>query len=233
MNTLIIPSQERGSTRLAWLDSRHSFSFGHYYDPRRMGFGSLRVINEDIVAPGRGFPLHGHANMEIITIVMQGALAHRDSLGNVESITADEVQRMTAGAGIEHSEFNPSSEEPVKLFQIWIQPDQSNLKPGYEQRKFDRSARRNRWQMLVSPQGLDGSLPIHQDARVLITSLDAGTSLDYTPETRRKLWLQVASGSVGIGDATVKTGDGLAITGAELLTLVANEASDVLLFDLH
>jgi redox-sensitive bicupin YhaK (pirin superfamily) len=233
MKTFLIPSRERGNTRLAWLDSRHSFSFGHYHDPNRMGFGPLRVINEDVVAPGRGFPPHGHANMEIVSIVTQGTLAHRDSIGNVETIRAGEVQRMTAGTGIEHSEFNPSNDEQARFFQIWILPARANLTPGYEQRGFDPAARRDRWQLLVSPEGLDGSLSIHQDARILATALEQGASIDYVPEGNRRLWLQVASGRVDVAGQAIEAGDGLAIVDAELLTLTADEASEVLLFDLH
>ena len=174
-----IPSRDRGCTRLPWLDSRHSFSFGHYYEPRRMGLGALRVINEDVVAPGKGFAPHSHANLEIVTIVLSGALAHRDSLGNVQTIGAHEVQRMSAGSGIEHSEFNPSATESVHFLQIWLHPLHANRTPGYEQRAFAPEAREGRWQRVISPQGEGESLGIDQDACISLTTLSAGTALAH------------------------------------------------------
>src|SRR5262245_32286979 len=168
------PAAARGQTELGWLDSRHSFSFGDYFDPDNMGFRSLRVINDDQVAPGQGFGMHPHRDMEIVTYVLSGALEHRDSLGTGEVIRPGEVQRMTAGTGIRHSEFNPSPTEPVHLLQIWLLPERRGLEPSYEQKAFPESERRNRWRLVASPDGRDGSVTIRQDAAMSVTTLDPG-----------------------------------------------------------
>lgn len=226
----LFPSCERGRTRLPWLDSRHSFSFGHYYEPRRMGFGALRVINEDIVAPEGGFSTHPHANMEIVSIVLSGALAHRDSMGNVQTIRAGEVQRMSAGTGIEHSEFNPSSSEPVHFLQVWLLPRHRDRPPSYDQRAFDEAGRRGRWQTLVTPDGRDGSLAIDQDASLHLATLQAGSTLVRPLDAGRRAFLQVVSGALDAGDQPLSAGDGLAITGGDELVLRAEVDSAVLLF---
>lgn len=232
MDIQLIPSRERGCTRLPWLDSRHSFSFGHYYEPRRMGFGALRVINEDVVAPGKGFAPHPHANMEIVTIVLSGALAHRDSLGTVATIGAGEVQRMSAGSGIEHSEFNPSDADPVHLLQIWLHPLHANRTPGYEQRAFAPEAREGRWHVVVSPDGQDGSLGIDQDARIFLTKLCAGAELVHALPEGRRAFVQLTHGRARLGDATLQAGDGAAIRGGGDLVLQAESDTQAVLFDL-
>ena len=227
-----LPSHERGCTRLPWLDSRHSFSFGHYYEPRRMGFGALRVINEDVVAPGAGFPPHAHANMEIVSIVLSGALAHRDSLGNVETLAAGEVQRMSAGTGIEHSEFNPSSAEPAHFLQIWLHPLHADRTPGYEQRAFSPQAREGRWQVVVSPQGEDGSLRIDQNVRIHLTRLAAGADLSHILPEGRRAFVQVTDGAARLGEVALHAGDGAAVTGAGTLNLHAESDTQAVLFEL-
>lgn len=233
MNITYRPSETRGPTRLDWLDSRHTFSFGHYYDPRHMGFGPLRVINEDIVAGGGGFAPHSHANMEIISIVLDGTLAHRDSLGTVQTLVPGEVQRMSAGSGIQHSEFNGAKDKPVHFLQIWILPDRENTAPGYAQKTFPLTDRHGRWLPLVNPDGSDGALSIQQDARLFVTRLGAGQALDYAAAAGRKLWLQVASGSVIVGEQVLNVGDGAAIVGESTIH-VASTAGDteLYLFDL-
>lgn len=228
----IRPSADRGRTQLNWLDGRHSFSFGHYYDSHHMGFGPLRVINEDIVAPGGGFAPHSHANMEIITVVLSGELAHRDSLGNGSMIRPGEVQRMSAGSGIEHSEFNASKTLPVHLLQIWIQPDRLNGPPGYVQQIFPKEQRENRLCLVISPDGREGSLPIFQNATLYITLLETGKSLTYSLAEGRRSWLQIASGAIKFNGTTLYAGDGAAIEQEKELELQASEDAEVLVFDL-
>ena len=189
------PSEERGQTRLPWLDSRHSFSFGEYYDPRHMGFGALRVINEDWVAPAGGFATHGHRDMEIVTYVIEGALEHKDSLGNGSIIRPGEVQRMSAGTGIRHSEFNPSQTQGVHLLQIWIQPDRQGLQPSYEQKTAPRAARDGRFVRIAGP-GEDAVVGIHQDARILAAEVAPGVAVAHDPGPGRRAWVQVVRGSV-------------------------------------
>ena len=233
MNITIRPSETRGPTRLDWLDSRHTFSFGHYYDPRHMGFGPLRVINEDKVAPGGGFAPHSHANMEIVSIVLDGTLAHRDSLGTVQTLVPGEVQRMSAGSGIQHSEFNGADDAPVHFLQIRILPERENTAPGYAQKLFPFADRHGRWLPLVNPDGADGALSIGQDARLFVTRLAAGETLDYTTQPGRKLWLQVASGAANVGENALKTGDGAAIVGEKKITVSAtSDQTELYLFDL-
>lgn len=227
-----LPSRERGCTRLPWLDSRHSFSFGHYYEPRRMGFGALRVINEDVVAPGAGFPPHSHANMEIVSIVLSGALAHRDSLGNVETLAAGEVQRMSAGSGIEHSEFNPSTAEPVHFLQIWLPPLHVDRAPGYEQRAFAPEARDGRWLLAVSPDGDGGSLRIDQDARIYLTKLPAGAGLAHALPEGRRAFVQITRGQARLDGIALHAGDGATVHGGGDLVLSAETDAEAVLFEL-
>lgn len=228
------PAGQRGEVSLGWLRSRHTFSFGHYHDPAWMGFGPLRVVNDDTVAPGGGFAPHRHANMEIISVVLEGALAHKDSAGNVGVIRAGDVQWMSAGHGIEHSEYNASDAEPVHFLQLWIQPDRLNAQPAYDQRHFDPAARRGRWATLVSPDGADGSIAIRQQARVLATRLEAGDAVALALDPARLHWLHVATGEVQVGDRLLRAGDalGFADEGGTLQLRGVGEAGDVLWFDL-
>ena len=228
------PSGARGEVDLGWLRSRHTFSFGHYYDPAWMGFGVLRVINDDTVAPGGGFAPHRHANMEIISVVLDGALAHKDSAGNAGVIRAGDVQWMSAGHGIEHSEFNGSDAEPVHFLQIWIQPDQLNAQPAYAQQHFDPDARRARWATLVSPDGGDGAIAIRQQATLRATRLQAGDAVAAELDASRQYWLHVASGEVRIGERSLAAGDALGFVGEQVTLALAGSAaaSDVLLFEL-
>lgn len=227
-------SNARGFTEMGWLKSWHSFSFGEYHDRANMGFGPLRVINEDIVAPGGGFPMHGHANMEIITYVLSGRLEHRDSLGNGDVIRPGEVQAMSAGKGILHSEFNPSETDPVHLLQIWIMPRESGGSPAYQQAVFAADGFDNKWQVLVTPDGRDGTLQIRQDAVLRAAKMTEGTSLSFEREPVRKYWLQVAQGKLTLGGAALAAGDGVAIAeedGTAQMTATAPD-TEVLLFDL-
>ena len=219
---------------MGWLHSRHTFSFGQYYDPAWMGFGPLRVINDDTVAPGGGFAPHRHANMEIISVVLAGALAHKDSTGNSGVIRAGDVQWMSAGHGIEHSEFNGSDAEPVHFLQIWIQPDQLNAQPAYAQQHFDPDARRARWATLVAPDGADGSIAIRQQATLRATRLQAGDTLAAELDASRQYWLHVASGEVRIDERSLSAGDALGFVGERVTLALAGSAaaSDVLLFEL-
>jgi len=229
-------ADERGRVDVGWLNSHHTFSFGHYHDPQWMGFGPLRVINEDRVAPGGGFPPHRHANMEILSYVLSGALAHRDSLSDAGGVLRPgELQWMSAGHGIEHSEFNASDSEPVHFLQIWIQPDRSNAPPAYAQRAFDPQARNGRWGLLASPDGSDGSLAIRQQAWLRGVLLDADATADWALQPERRYWLHVARGAVDIDGQRLSAGDALGIaeeTGALKISGAGDEAADVLLFDL-
>ncbi len=228
----IRPAQQRGRTQLGWLDSRHTFSFGDYYDAEQMGFGALRVMNDDRVAPGQGFGTHSHRDMEILSYVLAGALEHKDSLGNGEVLRPGEFQRMTAGTGIRHSEFNPSADEPVHFYQIWIMPERAGLPPSYEQRAFPEEGRRGRWQRVASYAGRDGALRIHQDVEVFLALIAAGTALNFTAATGRRLWLQTLRGRIELGPHTLTAGDGAALTDEAAPTIRAVEAAEVLLFDL-
>lgn len=228
------PSGARGEVDLGWLHSHHTFSFGHYYDPAWMGFGVLRVINDDTVAPGGGFAPHRHANMEIVSVVLDGALAHRDSAGNEGVIRAGDVQWMSAGHGIEHSEYNGSDAEPVHFLQIWIQPDRLNATPAYDQKHFAPEARRARWVMLVSPDGAEGSIAIRQQATLRATRLLPGDAVVAAFDPARRYWLHVATGEVAVGARVLRAGDALGFV-EEATTLELRgigDASDVLLFDL-
>jgi redox-sensitive bicupin YhaK (pirin superfamily) len=225
-------AEERGHFDFGWLNTYHTFSFGEYYDPRNMGFRSLRVINEDFVHPGRGFPTHGHSDMEIITYVLEGGLAHKDSMGNGSIIRPGDVQRMSAGTGVRHSEANPSKEESVHLLQIWILPNETGIEPGYEEKKFDDEEKRGRLRLVASPDGNNGSVRLHQDARLYVTLLDAGQQVAHELEPDRHAWLQVARGAIEINGQTLKQGDGAALSQERALKIVGTEPSEVLLFDL-
>src|SRR5262245_4624669 len=219
-------ASERGHFDHGWLDTHHTFSFSEYFDPAHTQFRSLRVMNEDRVAPGQGFGMHGHRDMEIVTIVLSGALEHRDSLGNGEVLRPGELQRMTAGTGIRHSEFNPSETEPVHLYQIWLLPERNGLKPGYEQKPFDSSEKHNRLRLVASPDAADGSLLIHQDARLYLADLDAGREVSHELG-RRHGWLQVLRGRVRLNGEVLSAGDGAAISGELKIAIAAEENSEV------
>lgn len=223
---------ERGHFDHGWLDTYHTFSFAEYHDPAHVSFRSLRVMNEDVVAPGQGFGMHGHRDMEIVTIVLFGALEHRDSLGNGEVLRPGELQRMSAGTGIMHSEFNPSPSEPVHLYQIWLLPDKRGLTPSYEQKPFDPAARINRWQLVASPDAADGSLRIHQDARVFLADIGRGQTLTRELAPGRYGWLQTLKGSLQANGIGMNKSDGLALGDTPRLELHATEDANVLFFDL-
>jgi redox-sensitive bicupin YhaK (pirin superfamily) len=225
---------DRGSTEIDWLKSRHSFSFGHYYDAANMGFGPLRVINEDWVSPGTGFDTHGHKNMEIITYVLEGQLAHKDSTGKEgKHIIPGEVQMMSAGKGILHSEYNGSATDTVHLLQIWIMPDEINTQPGYAQKPFAPEDMHNRLRLIVSNDGTDGSLVMKQDAKLYASRLDAGAELTLPITSDRKYWLQIARGTVEVQEQSLESGDALAVEKEQgTLTFKASTSAEVLLFDL-
>jgi quercetin 2,3-dioxygenase len=228
------PSNERGVATLDWLDSRHTFSFSHYYDPNHISFGPLRVINEDIVQPAKGFGTHGHKDMEIITYVLEGELEHKDSLGNGSVMRYGDVQRMTAGTGIQHSEFNHSGANPVHLLQIWILPGQQGLPPSYEQTVFAEADKRDRLRLIGSPDGREGSVTIHQDVNLYAALLQQDASVSHTLTANRIAWLQVARGSVVLNGQPLAAGDGVAISQSDTLTLQNKESAfaEILLFDM-
>jgi len=225
-------SKDRGHFDFGWLDTRHSFSFGDYHDPEHMQFRALRVINEDWIRPGQGFGTHPHRDMEILTWVLDGALEHKDSLGSGGVIHPGELQRMSAGTGILHSEFNASASEPVHLLQIWLLPEAKGLAPRYSQTEFPAEGRRNRFQLLASRSGREGSLDIHQDAELRVVDLDADVTLTHTVATGRSAWIQVTRGQLTLNGLALEVGDGAAMTGETALTLVASEPAQLLLFDL-
>ena len=222
----------RGHFNFGWLDTYHTFSFGEYYDPRNMGFRTLRVINEDFVAPAAGFPPHSHSDMEIITYVIEGALEHRDSAGGNGVIRPGEVQKMSAGTSVTHSEMNHSETEGVHLLQIWIQPEQRGLKPYYEQKPFPEEERRGRLRLLASRDGREGSVTVHQDAELFGSVLAAGEELTHRPAPGRHGWLQVVKGAVTLNGTPLRAGDGAAASDEASLTVRADGDSEVLLFDL-
>ena len=222
----------RGRTKLDWLDSLHSFSFGDYRDPEHMGFRVLRVINEDKVVPGGGFATHGHRDMEIVSYVLSGALAHKDSLGTGSVIRPGEVQRMSAGTGITHSEFNDSADEPVHFLQIWVLPEAGGMPPSYEQKAFPPSQRRNRLRLLGDRSGSDGAITIHQDVRLYGTDLEPGQSLRHDLPAGRHAWVQVARGGLELNGVALEAGDGAAISDERGLHLASRAGAEVLLFDL-
>lgn len=225
-------ANERGQTKIDWLDSRHTFSFGDYVDPRHHNFRQLRVINDDWIAGGGGFDMHPHRDMEIVTYVLSGKLEHRDSLGNGSVIEPGEVQRMSAGTGIWHGEFNPSRTEPVHLLQIWMMPMERGLKPSYEQKRFDLGAGADSLKLVGSPDGRDGSVTIQQDVALYAGRLAAGQQATQPLSSERHAWVQVADGDVRLNGMELHAGDGAAVSGETKLTLVANSPAEVLVFDL-
>jgi quercetin 2,3-dioxygenase len=225
-------ASERGHADHGWLESYHTFSFASYYDPKQMGFSNLRVINDDTVAPGRGFATHGHTDMEIISYVLEGALEHKDSMGNGSVIRPGDVQRMSAGTGVRHSEYNHSPVEPVHFLQIWLQPNTLGVEPEYDQQHFPAAQRRGRLVLFVSPNGRSGSIATHQDALLYGTLLDAGDVLEHSLETGRRAYIHVARGQISVNGQTLNQGDGLAIEAPPVLRFEGIEAADVLLFDL-
>jgi quercetin 2,3-dioxygenase len=226
------PSHERGHTTLSWLESAHTFSFNNYVDPRHMGFRQLRVINDDWVKPGAGFGMHSHRDMEIITYVLEGALEHRDNTGNGSVIRPGDVQRMSAGTGISHSEYNHSPTAPVHFLQIWILPERQGLAPSYEQRSFAPEAFRGQWRLIAARDGRHGAVAVHQDVDVLVAQLQPGDQVAYHLRPGRHAWVQVASGGVTLNGVSLKEGDGAAASEVAALELVAVDGSEVLLFDL-
>ncbi len=226
------PAGDRGHTRLDWLDSYHSFSFGDYFDPVHKGVSNLRVINDDRVAPRGGFATHGHSDMEIVTYVLSGQLEHKDSMGNGSIIRPGDVQRMSAGSGVRHSEFNPSNTEPVHLLQIWLRPNARGVEPGYAQQHFGEEERRGRLRLLVSPDGRDGSLGAHQDARLYGTLLDAGETVEHRLADDRRAWVQVARGTVNVNGEALAEGDGAFIEKLDVVRIQGQGSAEVLLFDL-
>ncbi len=227
------PSAERGHFNMGWLDTHHTFSFGEYHDPKQMGFRSLRVINEDVVQPGEGFGTHPHNDMEIITCVLEGALEHKDSMGNGSIIRPNEIQRMSAGTGVTHSEFNHSKTDPVHLYQIWILPEKKGIKPGYEQKEFLEDKRRDRLCLIASSDGRDGSVKIHQDVDLYFSLLTAGKKIEWKPRPGRAAWIQIARGNVDLNGNLLREGDGAAVSDEKLLTLQTKEKGEFFLFDLN
>jgi redox-sensitive bicupin YhaK (pirin superfamily) len=225
-------AQERGHANHGWLDTYHTFSFADYYDPAQMGFRPLRVMNEDRIAPGMGFGMHGHRDMEIVTYVLEGELEHKDSLGNGEVLRPGEFQRMSAGTGVRHSEFNPSSTAPVHLYQIWLLPEAKGLTPSYEQKFFDASEKRGKLRLVASPDGAEGSLAIHQDARIYLALLEPGETVSHSLGDGRHAWLQVLRGTVSAGGNSLEAGDGLAVSDERSLVISGERAAEVMLFDL-
>lgn len=225
-------SHERGHTKINWLDSYHTFSFGNYYDPRYMGFRSLRVINDDRVAPGAGFGAHSHQDMEIISYVLEGALEHKDSLGNGTVIKPGEVQIMSAGTGIIHSEYNPSKTDPVHFLQIWILPNRPELSPRYEQKYFSPQDRRGKLQLVVAPDGQDGAITIHQDVRLYTALLEPGDTIAYTIQSHRYGWIQIAQGSAIVNGQLLQAGDGMQINKQDQFEITTSVGAELLLFDL-
>ena len=223
---------ERGHFNFGWLDTYHTFSFSDYYDPRFMGFRALRVINEDRVESGHGFPTHGHRDMEIITYVLQGELAHKDSMGNGSVIRPGEVQRMSAGTGVRHSETNPSRKDPVHLLQIWIMPAVTGSAPGYEQKFFAEDERRGRLRLIAAPDGRDGAVTVQQDAQLYAALLAPGEEVSHELPLGRHAWVQVARGQVELNGQRLEAGDGAAASAEERLTISAREPAEILLFDL-
>ncbi len=226
-------ADSRGHANHGWLDSHFTFSFADYHDPAHMGFRSLRVMNEDRIEPGMGFGTHGHRDMEIVTYVLDGALEHKDSMGNGEVLRSGEFQRISAGSGITHSEFNPSNEHPVHLYQIWLLPQSKGIDPSYQQTRFDESELKNRFRLVASPPGSDGSLRIHQDARVYLSRLDAGEQISHAVERNRHLWLQVLRGDVMLGENHLATSDGAAVSDESRIVVTAHEDAELMLFDLN
>ena len=225
-------AEERGHADHGWLDTHHTFSFADYHDRRFMGFGPLRVINDDTVAAGAGFPPHHHRDMEIITYVLEGALEHKDSMGNGSVIEPGDVQRMSAGTGVSHSEYNASEERPVHFLQIWLVPRRAGLRPGYEQKRFADDDKRGRLRLVASPDGADGSVRIEQDARMYAALLEPGQSVSHAFAGGRRGWLHVARGAAELNGTALEAGDGVAIAEEAAIALSSSRGGEVLLFDL-
>jgi quercetin 2,3-dioxygenase len=223
---------DRGHVDLGWLDSRHTFSFGDYYDPRHMGFRALRVINEDVIRGGGGFGTHPHRDMEIVTYVLSGALAHKDSMGNGSAIHPNEVQRMSAGTGVTHSEHNVSASDPVHLLQIWLLPAKNGTPPSYEQRVFPRAEKRGMLRLVGAQDGRDGAVTIHQDVALYASMLAPGERVEHALAKGRHAWVQVTRGTVTVNGQTLGAGDGAALSDEALVAITANDESELLLFDL-
>src|SRR5687767_1107910 len=225
-------SDERGHFDHGWLNTYYTFSFDQYYDPRYMGYRNLRVINEDFVAAGRGFPKHGHCDMEIITYILEGALKHEDSMGNGSVIRPGDVQRMTAGTGVRHSEQNASEREQVHLLQIWILPHTVGLEPGYEQKAFSEDERRGRLKLIASEDGRDGSVVVHQDVKLFASIIPAGEQVEHPMDQQRHAWIQIARGAISVNGEKADQGDGVMVAGESRLEIKAEENAEILLFDL-
>lgn len=225
-------SEERGHANHGWLDSHHTFSFANYYDPDHMGFGSLRVINDDRIAAGRGFGTHGHRDMEIITYVLDGAIAHKDSMGSGSTIRPGDVQRMSAGRGVLHSEFNPLSDQGTHLLQIWIEPDVTGIEPEYEELPVPEAEKRGRLRQVVSPDGAEGSMRIHQDARLYVGLFDGAETAELPLAIGRKAWVHVARGQIQVNGQSLSAGDAVALTDETTVRLSDGQQAEVLVFDL-
>ncbi|MGB5831634.1 MAG: pirin family protein [Thiohalocapsa sp.] len=228
----IRPAAERGHANHGWLDSYHSFSFSSYHDPDHMGYSNLRVINDDRIAPGGGFPTHAHEDMEIVTYVLDGALEHKDSMGNGSIIRPGDVQHMSAGTGVSHSEYNPSSDEPVHLLQVWLLPNRMGVAPGYAQQHFSDAARRNRLALLVSPDGRDGSIAAHQDGLLFGTRLDDAVSVTHALAAERRAYVHLARGTARVKGELLHGGDGARVDAGESIRIEGVDEAEVLLFDL-
>lgn len=232
MSLIVRPAEARGHANHGWLDTHYSFSFSDYYDPAHMGFRDLRVINDDVLNPASGFPTHGHKNMEIITYVVHGALAHKDSTGGEGVIRRGDVQTMSAGTGVRHSEFNGSQAEDVRLLQIWVLPKADNLSPAYAQRHFSDGEKHNKLRLLVTPESAEGALSIHQDVRLYACLLDEGASVAHKIKQGRAVWIQMVDGSVDVSGTRLKSGDGARIEDMDNIEIKAQKDSEFLLFDL-
>jgi redox-sensitive bicupin YhaK (pirin superfamily) len=225
-------SKERGHANHGWLDSYHTFSFADYFDQNFMGFRKLRVINEDQVMPGQGFPTHSHRDMEIITYVLEGQIEHKDSMGNQSVIRPGDVQRMSAGTGVTHSEFNPSPKDILHLLQIWILPEKAGIKPSYEQKTYNKQDKLNRLRLVASKDGQEDTVKIHQDACLYAAVLEEGKKVEHSLKKGRHAWLQVTCGALSVNNVSMNEGDGAAISDEELLTITAKKLSEIILFDL-
>lgn len=232
MTSIRRPANERGHANHGWLETHHSFSFAHYYDPDHMGYRSLRVINDDVIHPAAGFPMHGHRDMEVITYVLKGGVAHRDSSGGKGITGAGDVQVMTAGSGIRHSEYNASASEMLRLLQIWILPDTEDLTPGYDQISLPDAEKQNALRLIVAPKAGPGILPIHQDAYIYASLLQPQRSVEHVLAAGRGAWVQVATGSISVNGLVLSAGDGLALENEAKITIVGIEDAEFLLFDL-
>ncbi len=231
-NYLIHNRDARGYTKTSWLDSYHTFSFGSFYDPNRLGFRSLRVINDDRVIPGAGFPTHGHRDMEILTYVLEGQLEHKDSLGSGSIIRPGEAQIMSAGTGITHSEYNASQTDPVHFLQIWILPNQQGIAPRYEQKAFPLEERRGKLRLIAAKDGRDGAVTVYQDVDLYTSTLEAGERVDYHVKAHRYGWVQIAQGIATLNTEELRAGDGVQLTGEQHLTITTDVGAEILLFDL-